>query len=80
MLSRNLLKSKILINFDPCMLQKETETDMLLFCNNRFKKKSISIYNTINIATNGNYTLRRLYQKCMKIRQNIELYQYSAAN
>ena len=31
-------------------------------------------YNDINIAINGNYSLSRLYQRYIEIRQNIELY------
>ena len=41
---------------------------------------SSHIYNNINIVTNGNYSLRILNQKCMEIRQNIDLYQYPAAS
>ena len=32
----------------------------------------------MNIGTNGNYSLNSLWQKCMKIRQYIEFYLYSA--
>ena len=34
----------------------------------------------MNIDTNGNYSLNSLYQKCMAIRQYIELYYYPAAS
>ena len=45
-------------------------------CNNNNKInifKNDFLYNNINITTNGNYSLRRLHQKCMEIKQNIEL-------
>ena len=32
------------------------------------------------MTTNGNYSLRRFWHKCMEIRQYIELYQYPTAS